>query len=218
MTDFSVMRGNMVDGQILPNRVTDPRLIDAMLTLPRELFVSEKHRSIAYVDEEVEILPNRYLMEPRVFARLAQALVPRSHEVALYVGCGTGYGAAILAHLCGTVIALESEAVLVARAADLFLDLEIDNAVVVEGFLDKGYAKQGPYDLIFIEGAVVSPPRVVLEQLVEGGRLATVVKPGNSLGQAAIFTKVGGTYGKRVLFDAAAYPLPGFEGSSEFVF
>ena len=148
MADFAVMRCNMVDGQILPNRVTDPRLIDALATLPRELFVSERHRSIAYVDEEVEILPNRYLMEPRVFARLAQALAPRPQEVALYVGCGTGYGAAVLAQLCGAVIALESETALVERAAALFLELEIDNAVVVEGPLDEGYAKQGPYDLI----------------------------------------------------------------------
>ena len=125
---------------------------------------------------------------------------------------------AVLASLCNTVIGLECDAKLLARASELFLELEIDNAVAVAGSLDKGYAEQGPYDSVFIEGAVEHVPSVILDQLVEGGRLAAVIRSGKSLGAATIIQRVGGRYGRRVIFDAAASDLPGFKVASGFNF
>ncbi|HIC72622.1 MAG TPA: protein-L-isoaspartate O-methyltransferase [Alphaproteobacteria bacterium] len=218
MTAFEVMRANMIDGQILPNKITDVRLIDVLSKLPRELFVAQSQRSVAYIDDDIEIAPNRYLMEPRVFARLVQALAPGPDEVGLYIGCGSGYGVAVLANLCNTVIGLECDVALAERASGLFAELEIDNAVVVEGPLDKGYAEQGPYDLVLIEGAISDVPSVILDQLAESGRLAAVVSSGQSLGEATIIRRVGEVYGSRVLFNASSSSLPGFEGAPEFTF
>ena len=218
MTAFGVMRANMVNGQILPNKITHLGLIDILSKLPRELFVMQSQRPVAYVDKDIEIAPNRYLMEPRVFARLVQALAPGPDEVGLYIGCGSGYGVAVLANLCNTVIGLECDVALAARASELFAELEIDNAVVVEGPLDKGYAQQGPYDLVFIEGAISDVPSVILDQLAENGRLVAVVSSGQSLGEATIIRRVGKVYGSRVLFNASAPSLPGFEVAAEFTF
>ena len=208
----------MVNGQILPNKITHLRLIDILSKLPRELFVMQSQRPVAYVDKDIEIAPNRYLMEPRVFARLVQALAPGPDEIGLYIGCGSGYGVAVLANLCNTVIGLECDVALAARASELFAELEIDNAVVVEGPLDKGYAQQGPYDLVFIEGAISDVPSVILDQLAESGRLVAVVSSGQSLGEATIIRRVGEVYGSRVLFTASASSLPGFEVAAEFIF
>lgn len=219
MTDFVVMRTNMIEGQIRPNEVTDPQLIAALSIIPREPFVSKRFQAIAYRDEEVEMFPDRYLMEPRVFARLIQGLAAKPAEVGLCIGCGTGYGVAILAQLCGTVIGLESEKELYVRAGDLLSLYEIDNALVVQGTLKEGYLEQGPYDLIFIEGAIPQAPTIILDQLADGGRLAAVIKNGqNSSGEATIFTKIGNSVGRSVLFDAATEMLPGFEVLPDFTF
>ena len=117
MTDFEVMRDNMVDGQILPNNVTRPALISSMSTLPRECFVTKSRRSVAYLDADIEVAPDRYLMRPWVFARLVEALTPTMDDIALYIGCGSGYGVSVLASLCSTVIGLECDAELAVRAS-----------------------------------------------------------------------------------------------------
>ena len=218
MTDFEVMRENMIDGQILPNKVTHPALIGTMSRLPREYFVAKSRRSVAYLDGDIEIAPNRYLMKPWVFARLVQALTPTMDDIGLYIGCGSGYGVAVLASLCSTVIGLECDAKLAERASGLFVDLEIDNAVIVEGALEQGYAEQGPYDLILLEGGIADVPSVILHQLTESGRLVAVISSGESLGEATIIRRVGKAYGRRILFNAAPSPLPGFELSAEFTF
>ena len=218
MTDFEVMRENMIDGQILPNKVTHPALIESMSRLPREYFVAKGRRSFAYLDADIEMAPDRYLMKPWVFARLVEALTPTTDDIGLYIGCGSGYGVAVLASLCSTVIGLECDAALVERASGLSVELEIDNAVIVEGSLERGYAEQGPYDLILLEGAVPDVPSVILDQLTDNGRLVAVVSSGGSLGEATIIRRVGKAYGQRVLFNAAPSPLPGFEVSAEFAF
>ena len=218
MTDFEVMRENMIDGQILPNKVTHPALIESMSRLPREYFVAKGRRSVAYLDADIEIAPDRYLMKPWVFARLVEALMPTTDDIGLYIGSGSGYGVAVLASLCNTVIGRECDAALVERASGVFVELEIDNAVIIEGSLERGCPEQGPYDLILLEGAVPDVPSVILEQLTENGRLVAVVSSGGSLGEATIIRRVGKVYGQRILFYAAPTPLPGFEVSAEFAF
>ena len=104
--DFAAARRNMVDCQILPNRVTDQRLIEALGTVPREAFVPTEFKGVAYVDEAIPLSGGRYLMEPLVTARLIQAAEPKAQDLALVIGCGTGYGAAVLSHLAGTVVAV----------------------------------------------------------------------------------------------------------------
>ncbi len=223
MADFATMRTHMVESQILPNKVTDPRLVEALLALPRERFGPAARQGVAYVDEDLAIAPGRYLMEPAVFARLVQAVAPAPADTVLDIGCGSGYSAAVLGRLAGTVIALESDEGLRAMATETLPVLGADNVVVVEGELAEGYPDQAPYDVIVIEGGSARVPSAILDQLAEGGRLAAVVAgqhPGgrSHAGQARLFERLGGVVSSRVLFDAALPMLPGFEARQGFVF
>jgi protein-L-isoaspartate(D-aspartate) O-methyltransferase len=218
MTDYATMRAHMVEGQILPSKVTDPRLIGALYEVPREQFVTPGRRSVAYVDEDLEMAPGRFIMEPVVLARLLQAAAPGPDDVALDIGCGTGYATALLARLAGTAVGIESDANLATRAGEILTTLEIDNAVVVERPLADGYAEQAPYDVILLDGAVAEVPQAIVAQLAEGGRMLAVIDPGGGLGAATLFVRVGGVIGHRTIFDAAVEPLPGFAARPRFAF
>lgn len=222
MTDYAARRAHMVEGQIRPNKVTDPALIEALARLPREDFVPEAFRGVAYVDEDLEIAPGRYIMEPVVLARLLQAAAAGPDDVALDIGCGTGYSTALLGHLAGTAVGLECDGELAKRAGDLLTELEIDNAVVVEGALAEGWPAQAPYDVILIGGAVAEVPGAIIDQLAEGGRLLAVVGGdrgiGGGMGKATVWRRIGGLVSGREIFDAAVPPLPGFEKAAGFVF
>ncbi len=215
--DFAAARHNMVENQIRPNRVTDPRVLSAMAELPREAFVPKALQSIAYVDEDIAIGEGRYLMEPMVLALLLQAADVRSTDVVLDIGCGTGYAAAVLARMASTVVTLESDAGLAVRATETLAELEIDTVAVVEGRLEKGYPKQAPYDVIFFGGAVSEVPPVITEQLADGGRLAAVIA-GDGPGKGTLFTRYGGAVSRREMFDAGTPFLPGFAPSPTFTF
>ncbi len=218
MTDFAMARVNMVESQIRPNKVTDAGIIDAMSALPRERFVGQDMRGLAYLDEDLPIAAGRYLMEPMVLARLLQAARPGSTDIALDIACGTGYSTAIIARHCATVVALECDKTLADQGNEILNDLGIDNAVVVHGELSAGYPKQAPYDVIVFGGAVSEVPGAVLEQLAEGGRLVAVLRGKDGIGRAHLAQRIGGVVSRRVLFDASIPTLPGFEHQAGFVF
>ena len=215
--DFAAARRNMVDCQILPNRVTDQRLISALSTVPREAFVPTEFKGVAYIDEAIPLSGGRYLMEPMVTARLIQTAEPKAQDLALVIGCGTGYGAAVLSQLAGTVVAVESDGGLVKEANQILSDLGMDTVAVIEGHLEKGYQKQAPYDVIFFDGAVADVPEAISSQLAEGGRLVAVVSNGG-VGKAMLMTRHHDQVSSREVFDAGTPLLPGFERSKSFVF
>lgn len=218
MPDYSAARFHMVEGQIRVNKVTDEALVGALMAVPREQFVPKAARGIAYVDEDIQVAPGRYLMEPLVLARLLQEAGVRRTDIALDLGCGTGYAAAILSRLAATVVAVEEDPELAARATEVLSELGADNAVVVEAPLTGGYADQAPYDVILIDGAVAEIPATILDQLAEGGRLVTVVAPKGRLGEARIFRKVSGVVSSRIIFEAGTPMLPGFQPKPAFEF
>ncbi|MFQ5776198.1 MAG: protein-L-isoaspartate O-methyltransferase [Kiloniellaceae bacterium] len=218
MVDYTAARLNMVESQLRTNKVTDTALLEAFGSIPRELFVPEPLRGIAYVDEDIEVGRGRYLMEPMVLARLLQAAQPGPLDVVLDLGCGTGYAAAILARLAATVVAVESDRDLAAAANRILPKLGIDNAVVVEGPLPEGFPGQAPYHVILINGAVAEVPKAISDQLADGGRLVTVVKNSAGMGQACLLQRSAGVVSGRVLFDAAVPLLPGFQAEPGFVF
>jgi protein-L-isoaspartate(D-aspartate) O-methyltransferase len=217
MTDFAAARKQMVDAQLLPNKVTDARLIEAMGAVPRELFLPEALRGVAYVDEDVQVAPGRYVIEPMVFARLLQAAAIRSTDAVLDVGCATGYSAAVLSRLAGVVVAVEEDAALAAQASANLAAADAENAAVTTTALNGGYPVQAPYDVIVLEGAVEDVPAALFDQLAEGGRLAAVIA-GRGIGKATLYTRTGGVIGHRQLFDAGLPPLPGFAREAGFVF
>jgi protein-L-isoaspartate(D-aspartate) O-methyltransferase len=214
---FEAARRSMVDSQLRPNKVTDRALLDAMESIPREEFVPEAYRAAAYVDEDVPLGNRRYLLEPMVLARLIQAASVTGSDVVLDVGCATAYGVAVLSRLASTVVGLECDKALAARANSLLARLGLDNATVLEGPLEQGVPRQAPYDVIVVEGMADEVPRPLLDQLADGGRLVAVVRE-RGLGRAALFLRGGGGISTRILFDAAVFPLPGLQREPGFVF
>lgn len=221
--DFSERRVKMVDGQVRTTDVTDAAILSAMLSVPREAFVDTGQRELAYIDEDLRYASTadsdqpRYLMEPSPFAKLLQLAEVASNDVVLDVGCGTGYSAAVLSKLAGSVIALESDAALAAKATETLSSLGCDNVVVVSGALPAGYASEAPYDVIFVGGSAEQVPDALLAQLKEEGRLVVVEGHGNA-GVARVFLKSGGAVTSRNAFNAAVKPLPGFNRTREFEF
>lgn len=221
--EFSVQRAKMVEGQLRTTGVTDVALLDAMEEIPREEFVRGRRRSLAYIDEDLEVAaaggdgPARYLMEPSPLARLIQLAEVGSSDFVLDVGCATGYSSAVLSRLASSVIALEADAKLADAAADTLSRLGYDNIAVVNGALQEGFASEAPYDVIFLGGAVEDIPQVLFDQLKDGGRLVTVLGQGNAA-VACLYTKEDGNISDRRSFNAAVKPLPGFERPREFVF
>ncbi len=211
-------RRKMVENQLRTNKVTDEAILAAMGRLPRESFVPERYQGLAYVDEDLPIGGGRYLMEPMVLARLAQALEIDKDSIVLDVGCGLGYSTALLASLAGTVVAIEEEAELANKANEVLNEMGVDNAVVVEASLAKGYPKQAPYDFILLNGAVPEVPDRLVEQLSSKGRMALVVKGDNTMGVATLVERYGSSIAERPLFDAGTPLLPGFQRQAGFVF
>ncbi|MDX1485795.1 MAG: protein-L-isoaspartate O-methyltransferase [Alphaproteobacteria bacterium] len=218
MIDFAQCRRNMVECQLRPNKVTDEGVLQAMGSVPREVFAGPEYEGIAYVDEDIPLGDGRYLMEPMVLARLLQAADIGADDVILDIGCGSGYTAAVCARIGATVVAVESDARLAAEASRIMGMLEADNVVVVDGPLKEGYQAQAPYDVIVFSGSIPEIPEAVLGQLSEGGRLVAVLMDEEGPGQAVVVRNIGGRMTRRIICDASIPALPGFERQSGFVF
>ncbi|MFG1299155.1 protein-L-isoaspartate O-methyltransferase [Xanthobacter sp. V3C-3] len=220
MIDFAELRRGMVDGQVRTNNVTDPRIVSAMLEIPREYFVPAQLKSLAYIDDDLALTTGgapRYLVEPMILARLIQLADVQEHEHVLDIGTGTGYSAAVLSRLAQQVVAVEEDAGLAASATATLAELGVANVAVMQGPLNAGWAKEAPYDLILLNGSVDEVPAGLLAQVKEGGRLIAVVGHGGA-GRATVFSKVAGQVSERVAFNAAVPPLPGFKAAPRFVF
>jgi protein-L-isoaspartate(D-aspartate) O-methyltransferase len=215
MDDFAAARRNMVDCQVRTQDVTDLRVIDAFLQVPRERFVPPGKQGLAYVDYEVPLgdgAKARRLLKPVVLAKLIQAAGPRSTDRVLDIAGGSGYSAAVWAKLAGEVTALEEDAAL-ARTAQKNLG---DAVTVATGALTAGWVAAAPYDIILLNGACEVIPPAVFQQLKEGGRLLCVM--GAAPGKATLYLRDGDNFSSRALFDAAAPLLPGFARAPAFVF
>lgn len=218
MPDYARARLNMVESQIRPNKVSDPAILAALSEVPREAFVEPALRGVAYVDEDLPLGGGRCLIEPMVLARLIQALRVQPGDLVLDIGCATGYGAAILARLAGTVVAVESDPALAAAARRNLANLGIHNVAIEQGPLENGAPRQGPFDAILIEGKVTEVPQALFDQLAPNGRLTAVLDEGGVAGRATLFQKSDGVVGRRGLFDANTALLPGFKPHARFVF
>ena len=221
MIDFAAARRMMVDGQVRTADVTDPRLIGAMLDLPRERFFPEDKVSLAYLDRDVAVseigLPVRRLLKPMVLAKLLQVAEVAETDCVLDVGCATGYSTALLSRLAGSVVGLEEDAILAGQAVEALSGVGAANAKVVTGPLGRGCPAEGPYDLIVLQGSTEVVPAALLGQLKDGGRLVCVLGRGPAA-KAMLYRMIGGDLSGRPIFDAAAALLPGFSQPAEFVF
>jgi protein-L-isoaspartate(D-aspartate) O-methyltransferase len=185
-----------------------------MLTVPREEFVPPALRAAAYVGGSVDLGHGREVLEARSLAKLLDALDIQPAESVLDVGTGLGYGAAVMARLAASVVALEEDADLAEGAKAALAG--IGNVAVVAGPLAAGHAAQGPYDVITVQGGVEQIPAALLAQLKEGGRIGAVFMEG-ALGTVKVGLKTEGKISWRFAFNATAPVLPGFAAARAFV-
>ncbi len=205
----------MVDTQVRPSDVTKFPIIDAMLSVPRELYVPADKREAAYVGENLSLGGNRVILEPRTFAKMLDALDIQPDEVVLDLGCGLGYSTAVLARLAEFVVAVEEDETRADEAQAALSENGVDNAAVTTGPLADGAAKSGPYDVIIVEGAVEHLPPALLDQLQDGGRICVLFAEG-ALGTVRVGYKIDGRMNWRYAFNAGAPVLSGFEKHSAF--
>lgn len=215
MTDFQERRTTMVDTQVRTNDVTKYNVIAAMLEVPREQFVPDSRRDVAYIGENVELTRGRVLLEPRTIAKMIDALDIQPTDLVLDVGAGYGYSAAVLGRLAQAVVALEEDADMAAEATRRLAAVGADNVAVVAGTLVGGHPAEGPYDAILVEGGIEEVPEALSAQLAEGGRIMALFHEG-SLGVVRIGTKLDGVITWRYAFNAGAPVLPGFARRVEF--
>jgi len=223
MSDFSTARQKMVDGQVRTSDVTDRRILDGMLTVPRENFVPEEKRALAYLDLDLDVAAEdtsrRFLIKPMLTAKLLQAAEINPTDKVLIVGCATGYMAALAARLAAKVVATESDSALAVRGKDILLKLHLQELVALQtADAAAGYPAGAPYNAIILNGATEIVPDALFQQLAEGGGRLVGVFASERPSRAMIVTHSRGDFGHRILFDAAAPVLPGLERRPEFVF
>lgn len=221
MSDFATSRQNMVDCQVRPSDVTDLRIIDAMLAVPREVFVPDSKRLIAYLDLDIDVAADgntkRHLIKAAVLAKMLQAAAISANDRVLVVGCATGYSAAVLAHIAREVVATEPDPALANAARSNLAGLGLANVTVSAAQPAEGALAYGPYNVIVVDGATQIEPQGLYKQLRMGGRLVGVFATSEPP-RATLVARSPADFGSRVLFDASAPVLPGLERVPAFTF
>jgi protein-L-isoaspartate(D-aspartate) O-methyltransferase len=220
MSGFATARQKMVDGQVRPSDMTDIRIIDAMLAVPREAFVPENKRAMAYLDLDLDVSEGgakRFLIKPAVLAKMLQAAEIKETDRVLVVGCATGYAVAVIAQFAPQVTATESDQALAAKAQANLAGNGCGNVTVRPAAPADGDQAGAPYDVIVLNGATEIVPEQLYRQLRSGGRLVGVFAMSRPA-RATLVTASHGDFGHRTLFDAAAPVLPGMELVPAFVF
>lgn len=215
MTDFAARRHVMVDTQIRPSDVTKYPIIDAMLDVPREVFVPEAQRDAAYAGRNLPLGDGRVMLEPRTLAKILEAMALTHDDLVLDVGAATGYSSAVIARMAQAVVALEEDETMAGDAPALLAEVGADNVIVHVGELAAGAAEHGPFDAIIVEGGVEELPEAFEAQLKEGGRIACIFMDG-PLGVVRIGLKTPAGLSWRFEFNAGAPVLPGFARERAF--
>ena len=215
MIDYQERRTMMVDTQVRPNDVAKYNVIAAMLEIPREEFVPDSRRDVAYVGENIEIARGRVLLEPRTIAKMIDTLDLQSTELVLNLAAGYGYAAAVLGRLAQAVVAVEEDAEMAAEATRRLAGIGADNVAVVQGPLAAGHKAEAPYDAILIEGGIEELPGPLAAQLAEGGRIIALFDD-QGVGVVRSGVKLDGAITWRYAFNAGAPVLAGFRRAREF--
>lgn len=215
MADYDTLRTMMVDTQVRPSDVTKFPIIEAMLAVPREDYVPDAKRDTAYVDANIDLGHGRVMLEPRTIAKMLDALEVQPSDVVLDLGCGLGYSTALLARMADFVVGVEDDEDRAEQAQRTLSDHGVDNAAVLAGSLTEGAAKNGPYDVIVLQGAAEHVPDALTDQLKEGGRICILFAEG-ALGTVRVGYKLDGGVSWRMAFNAGAPVTPGFETHRAF--
>ena len=198
----------MVAEQLRPNGVTDERVLDVMGSIPREEFLPHRSRRHAYEDRALAIECGQTISQPLVVALMTQAAAPREDEVALEVGAGSGYQAAVLSRLCRAVITVEREPALAEHASETLRRLGFDNVEVAVADGSLGWPSRAPYDVILVAAAASGVPQALIDEMADGGRMVIPVVTGADEPQdLRLYVRRGDEVTYRSLFPVVFIPL-----------
>lgn len=215
ITNYDAMRHAMVQSQLRTNAVNDPRVVTAMGIVPREKFVPDAVRRLAYRDTAVGIGNGRYINLPIATGKLLTEAYLTPADRVLLIGAAGGYTAAVLARLVASVVAVESDADLAAHARDALAG--IGNVTLVEGPLEAGHAAGAPYDVLLVDGAVEALPESLVAQVAAGGRIVTGLTE-RGVSRLASGRTIKDGFGLSAFADIDCVALPGFSRPRGFTF
>jgi len=213
--NFATMREAMVASQLRTNAVNDVRVVAAMARVPREDFLPEAQRRLAYRDTAVPIAHGRAANVPIATGKLLTRAEVRPTDRVLLIGAAGGYTAAVLAELAGEIVAVESDPALVAIARAALASYT--NVELVEGDLAAGWPGQAPYDLLIVDGAVEHLPQALIDQVAVGGRVVTGIAD-RGVTRLATGVRTAGGFGLTTFADVDCVALPGFARPKAFTF
>ena len=211
-------RFNMVEQQVRTWEVLDPAVLDLLYAVPREEFVPQAYRKLAFADMEIPIGEGESMMAPKMEARIVQELALRKTDRVLEVGTGSGYLTALLARLAGHVYSLEIRPALAAFGRANLERHGADNVTLEVADGARGDAKRAPYDAIVLTGSTPVLPAALKEQLAPGGRLFAVVGEPPVMVARLVTCTAPGAYGSAALFDTVLAPLVNAERPARFQF
>jgi protein-L-isoaspartate(D-aspartate) O-methyltransferase len=217
MTDYAAARTAMVDTQVRPSDVTLYPIIAAMLDVPREVFVPVALRDVAYAGAHLPLARGRVVLDPRILAKMLDALKPGPEDLVLDIAPGLGYSSALLARLAAAVVAVEEDADLARGAQDALDSAGADTVMIERGPHAGGAPDQGPFDAVFINGGIEALPEAIARQIKPGGRCVAIFMSGGA-GKCRLGTCGTGGITWKTVFDATAPILSGFESAEKFVF
>ena len=216
--DIELARFNMIEQQIRPWEVLDPGLLELLKKLPRELFVPQQHRELAFADLNLPISHGECMMQPKVEARLIQALALTSTDRVLEVGTGTGYLTALLASSCAQVTSIDIHGDFLRSASTRLENLGIVNAAFEEGDAAEDWADDNGWDAIILTGSVPIPPYSYCNRLTAGGRLVAIVGQSPVM-EAMLYRRSNDKESTELsLFDTSLPPLINAQTPSAFIF
>lgn len=201
----------MVDRQLRARGIRDPRVLEAMLEVPRHEFVSPEYETLAYADHPLPIGEGQTVSQPFIVALSLEALALNGSERVLEVGTGSGYQTALLAKLAREVYSIERRAALAERAETILARLGLQHVKIVVGDGSQGLAEFQPYQAILVSAAAPSLPESLLEQLAEAGRMVIPVGPAEAQ-RLELVRKLEGRPVVEVLEGCRFVPLVGAEG------
>ncbi len=201
MDFFEIARTNMVKSQLLPNNISNEAFIAVIKEIPRQIFVPENKQGIAYFDGSLWLGDGRYILPPMVFAKMIESLAIKGDESVLDIACGTGYSSAVLAKLCKKIVAVEANTDQASKAHLNLTRLGITNVIIIGNTIASGHEEGGPYNIIFINGAVKKVPQNIFNQLADGGKLVTILSKTPNSGNIVVYNKINDEVTCEEIFD-----------------
>lgn len=215
--DFIQFRENMVNSQLAVDTISQPAMLKAFNTIPKEFFVPLSYKNTAYIDQKIPFKNNRCLISNRSSAKILQALDIQENHIVLDIGCLTGYSSALLSCFAGAVIGIDLSEDFIEQAKNNCATLNIPHCLFFPQAHQMGCPENGPYDIIFIGGTLTNkPPLCLFNQLNNYGKIGTIIIK-DGIAQGVIYTKIGSIIQTNYIGEMDDCPMIGFKENPSFV-